>query len=39
MKTKTIEIRKDQQKWLKDNPDVNFSGLVRKKLDEVIGND
>lgn len=38
MKTKTVQIREDQEKWLEENPQVNFTGFVRKKLDEVIPN-
>lgn len=37
--TRTVQIRDDQQEWLEENPQVNFAGLVRKKLDEVIDDD
>lgn len=33
--TKTVEIKDDDQEFLKDHPEINFSGAVRKKLKEL----
>jgi len=35
--TVTIKIRREQLEWLKEEgEDINLSGFVRKKLDELI---
>jgi len=37
MKRKGIDIRDDQEAWLQKHEEVNLSGLVRKAIDELIG--
>jgi hypothetical protein len=34
MKRKTINIRKDQEEFLKNNPHINLSGLARNAIEE-----
>ncbi|OKY77658.1 MAG: hypothetical protein BTN85_0126 [Candidatus Methanohalarchaeum thermophilum] len=35
MKTKTITIREEHEKWLKENH-INLSSLVREKIDDEM---
>ncbi len=35
-KIRAITIREDQDKWLRDHRELNFSAFVQKKLDEEI---
>lgn len=34
--SRNITIRKDQDKWIRNHPEINFSGFVQKKLDDLI---
>lgn len=36
MKRKGVKITDDQHEWLKENKQINFSGLVRKFLNKYI---
>lgn len=36
---KTVQITKEQQKWLEDHEGISFSGWVREKLWELIEKD
>lgn len=36
--SKAIKIKVEHENWLKSHPDINFSGWIRKKLDEAIEN-
>jgi hypothetical protein len=33
--TKTVDISQDDQDFLKEYPEINFSGAVRQKLQEL----
>jgi len=33
---KAITIRQDQADWLAAHPEINFSGLVQKWLDDLV---
>ena len=35
-KIRAITIREDQDKWLRDHRELNFSAFVQKRLDEEI---
>ena len=34
-----VSVRKDHKEWLKEHPEINFSGFVRVKLQELIETD
>jgi len=36
MVKKGVDIREDQEKWLRSRPSVNLSGLVREAIDAEI---
>lgn len=33
---RNVNIREEQQEWLQNHPEINFSGYVQKKLDELM---
>lgn len=33
---KTITIRADQAQWVKEHPELNFSALVQRAVDEYL---
>jgi len=36
MKQKTVTILDEHEEWLKEHGEINLSGFLRKKLDELI---
>jgi hypothetical protein len=36
--SRNITIRKDQDKWIRNHTEINFSGFVQTKVDELVNN-